>query len=136
MKPARFLTEVEECLGGGAPPGMLAVDEAARTTRTVLRVVARQLSLAERQQLQRELPEGLGAALATLEASCGSLSLGDTVGLVACELSVDAPTAERRLCCVLSTVRQAVGHPLPGDLEMHASAHAHRGGIDPGGRRA
>lgn len=109
MTLERFVTRVEECLGGGIPPGCLAADEAARTCHAVLEAIALRLSRIDRRRLARELPEPLGDDLLDLDLD-EPLPIGDTASRVARELGVDREVAERRIGCVLSTLRAAL-HP-------------------------
>lgn len=107
MTRERFVTMVEECLGGGIPPGCLASDEAARTCHAVLEALALRLSSLDRRRLAAELPRPLGDELGELDLE-EPLPAGDTVGRVARELEVDREVAERRIACVLATLREAL----------------------------
>ncbi|HEY7956328.1 MAG: DUF2267 domain-containing protein [Polyangia bacterium] len=124
MAVERFVTRVEQCLGGGAPPGQLATDEAARTTHAVLAALALRLSPRDRRCLAAELPEPLAAELDRIEIDDGPPA-ADTVGRVARELGIDRAIAARRVACVLctlhETVRPAVRSALPADLDALAT---------------
>jgi uncharacterized protein (DUF2267 family) len=115
----QLLANVETCLGGGAPPGMLARDEAARTVHAVLAALALRLSVDDRCRLAAELPGELGDELAELDLE-GEAPLGDTLGRVAAELELDEETAARRLACVIGELRRAVSRDtwrsLPSDV--------------------
>lgn len=120
----RFVTRVEQCLGGGSPPGQLATDEAARTTHAVLAALALRLSPRDRRSLAAELPEPLAAELAGIEIDDGPPA-ADTIGRVARELEIDRTIAARRVACVLctlhETVRPATWSALPGDVDTLAT---------------
>jgi uncharacterized protein (DUF2267 family) len=125
MHLERFLTLVEECIGGGALPGELVRDEAARTAHAVLAALALRLSPDDRRRVAAELPHGLRDELETLDLETeGEPPLGDTIGRVAAELDVDPDIAARRVCCVVTTLRRAVSGDtwcaLPSDLELFA----------------
>jgi uncharacterized protein (DUF2267 family) len=103
MKLDRMLTMVEQCLGGGCLPGELATDEAARTTRAVLTAIAPRLRPEVRRRLAAELPLELCDALGGPPCEPD-----DPVARVARELELDQDAAERRVCCVVETLREAV----------------------------
>jgi uncharacterized protein (DUF2267 family) len=113
----RFLAQVEQCLGGGVPPRMLARDEAARTVLAVLGVLVPRLSRDERRRLVAELPPELTELI---ELAGGAPSAGDVLEQVAVELGVDAPTAERRVRCVVQSLRDCLSgdtwRSLPPDV--------------------
>lgn len=102
------------------PPGVLAEDEAARTTHAVLRALALRLSREDRRRLIHELPDGLGEDLAILDIEEGEPAAADTVGRTALELGLDREVAARRVCCVVATVRDCVTpgtwHAVEGQL--------------------
>lgn len=104
----RFVTLVEECLGGGVPPGWLAADEAARTVHVVLEALALRLSPRDRRRMAAELPRPLNHDLERLDFDSGPPA-SDTIGRVARELGLDREIAARRIGCVLHTLRLALG---------------------------
>ncbi|HZS37094.1 MAG TPA: DUF2267 domain-containing protein [Polyangia bacterium] len=123
MRLDRFLTLVEECIGGGALPGELVCEEAARTAHAVLAALALRLSPDDRRRLAGELPPELRGELESLDIETeGEPPLGDTIGRVAAELDIDEEIAARRVCCVVTTLKDAVSddtwRALPQDLEQ------------------
>jgi hypothetical protein len=101
MTADRFYTLVEESLGGGCHRGVLAEEEAARTTHVVFQAFGRTLGHGERMRLCRALPRRLAVEL----MACQGEPLADPVGWIACELQVDRDIASRRAGCVMATLR-------------------------------
>src|SRR5438874_7270233 len=102
MTADRFYTLVEECLGGSCHPGVLAEEEAARTTHVVLQALGRCLDHGERLRLAKALPRRLAVDLMCATGE----RLPDAVGWVACELQLDPEIAARRVGCVLGLLRR------------------------------
>src|SRR5438477_11340661 len=122
MQLERFLTCVEECLGGGTPPHCLARDEAARTVQAVLGVLALRLSRDDRRRLEAELPRELATEMEGLPAGDEIHPASEppgTLGRVAAALGLDEKMAARRICCVVTTLKHAVSdeawRALPDD---------------------
>jgi hypothetical protein len=100
IRRGRFLAMVEECLGGGIPPGMLASEEAERTAHAVLSALG-----------------PLGEELAEPEADeCEPMPLGGTVQRVASQLGLPEETTRVRIRCVLRSLAFALAEEehLPG----------------------
>jgi len=107
MTTERFYTIVEECLGGGCHFGVLAEEEAARTTHVVLETIGRTLDHDERLQLSSSLPRRLAVELMAGQGAPHA----DPIGWIACELQVDRDIAFRRVEMVLRALHEAVGEP-------------------------
>jgi len=120
MQLERFLAMVEQCQGGGTLVGELQRDEAERTCRAVLSVIAARLSEDDRRRIERELPRELAGAIRDADVMREGATLSDAIACVAKKLGVDEASAERRVCCVLGTLRAATAdetwRALPPDV--------------------
>jgi len=101
MNVDRFYTLVEACLGGTCHIGVLAEDEAARTTHVVLQALGPCLDHDERLRLAKALPRRLAVELMALTTAA------DPVESVVCELQLDREVAVRRVQAVLEALSQA-----------------------------
>lgn len=121
MNGERFLTLIEQCLGGGTHPGMLARDEAAQTLHAVLGAVALCLTPEACWRLAAALPEPLTRELLSLpHVRHGETSAAEVVARVAAELGVEPDAAYRRIHCTLRVLRECIGadawDKLPDEL--------------------
>jgi uncharacterized protein (DUF2267 family) len=101
MNVDRFYTLVEACLGGSCHFGVLAEEEAARTTHVVLHALGPCLAREERLRLAQALPRRLAVELMALTTPA------DPIERVVLELQLDRDLAVRRVRAVMQALSQA-----------------------------